>query len=348
MTIKKLNILKAHHGDCCVIECFDYNEEPYIILIDGGPKENYRTSLVHDLNQYNKIDLIILTHIDDDHVGGLLEYLTSSIANKHEFDKIIINAPNLLTVNKKGTQISMDQGVKFEKMLKEKRPEIEIIGNITEKTNLDNYLPSGIEIKFLSPNKIALKNLYSNWPILKEPDIDTQISIEILKAKDFDISFDELSKNNDIEKKIKSDIYNASSLAFSVKTLNFHGLFMGDAHSSIISKNLSKLYNDDDEPILFDYVKLSHHGSKFNISNEFLNKISCFNYIISTNGGKGRAKHPDRQTIAKIIMHKNMQKKKVQFFFNYPIISIEEKTGKLFKEEELKIFGIHEQNQIII
>ncbi|QXP58816.1 MBL fold metallo-hydrolase [Olleya sp. HaHaR_3_96] len=347
MIIKKINILKAHHGDCCIIEAFYTNGNPYIILIDGGPRENYRTSLVHDLDQYKKIDLIILTHIDSDHIGGLLEYLSSSIADKHEFDKIIINAPNLLTVNQEGTQISIDEGVKFEKVLKEKRSNIEVIGNITSESDLNEFLPDGIEIKILSPNDIALKELYANWPEYKKSDNDTQVSTEVTNAKDFDIELNKLALNKDVEKSIKNDFVNASSIAFSIKTINFHGLFMGDAHSSIISESLSKLYSED-KPVFFDYIKLSHHGSKYNISNTFLDRIICFNCIISTNGGSGRSKHPDRQTIAKIIHHKNMQKDKVKFYFNYPIATIEKKTGKLFKEEELELFEAYEQNQINI
>jgi beta-lactamase superfamily II metal-dependent hydrolase len=347
MEVKELNILKAHHGDCCIIELNNTNGEPYIILIDGGPRENFRTSLVHDLDKYKKIDLIILTHIDHDHIGGLLEYLGSSIADKHEFDKIIINAPNLLTVNNEGTQISMNEGIKFEKVLKEKRPEIKVIGNVTTGTNLDKFLPDAIKIKILSPNKIALNELYSNWPKDKKNDCVTQISSEVTKAKDFDVKLNKLSLNKDVEKSIKNDFVNASSIAFSIKTDNFHGLFMGDAHSSIITESLTKFYPDN-VPVVFDYIKLSHHGSRYNISNAFLDKIICFNYIISTNGGAGRSKHPDRETIAKVIYHKNMQEEKVKFCFNYPIKTIEEKTGKLFKDDEVKLFEYSEQNQIII
>ncbi|SNR15794.1 ComEC/Rec2 family competence protein [Tenacibaculum jejuense] len=346
MKVKQLNILKAHHGDCCIIELNNTNGEPYIILIDGGPRENFRTSLVHDLDKYKKIDLIILTHIDHDHIGGLLEYLGSSIADKHEFDKIIINAPNLLTVNNEGTQISMNEGLKFEKVLKEKRPEIKVIGNVTTETILDKFLPEGINIKILSPNNIALKELYLNWP--KKEESNTQISIEeIIKAREFDVSFHELASKKDKEKSIKTDFVNASSIAFSIRVNNFHGLFMGDAHSSIITESLTKFYPDD-VPVVFDYIKLSHHGSKYNISNAFLDQIICFNYIISTNGGAGRSKHPDRETIAKVICHKNMKEEKVKFYFNYPIKTIEEKTGKLFKDDEIKLFEYSEQNQIII
>jgi beta-lactamase superfamily II metal-dependent hydrolase len=347
MRIKKLNILKAHHGDCCVIESCGADDEPYIILIDGGPTENFKTSLVHDLEQYKKIDLIILTHIDRDHIGGLLEYLNSSIADRHEFDKIIINAPNLLMVNKGVTQINMDDGVKFEKMLNKKRPEIKVISEIISETNIDKFLPEGTSIKIFSPNKIALEKLYSNWPKKEETDNDTQVSAEVKNSKYFDISFNELALNKDVKKSISTDFVNASSIAFSIKTDNFHGLFMGDAHSSIITESLTKFYPDN-TPIVFDYIKLSHHGSRYNISNAFLDKIICFNYIISTNGGAGRSKHPDRETIAKIVCHKNMQKEKVKFHFNYPIKTIEKKTGKLFKDDELELFEYSEQNQIII
>ena len=126
---------------------------------------------------------------------------------------------------------------------------------------------------------------------------------------------------------------------------DFNGLFLGDSHPNIVLEGINNHF-DDDKPIKFDLVKLSHHGSKNNISNDLLNRIECFKYIISTNGGKGISKHPDRQTIAKIVSHPNMSKKKVHFYFNYPLIEIEKHTGRLFKEEELALFSLSHKNKL--
>jgi beta-lactamase superfamily II metal-dependent hydrolase len=344
----KLNILKAHHGDSIIIETYDSSNKTFTILIDGGPRETFRTTLVHELDRYKTIDLIILTHIDHDHISGLIQYLSSSHAGKHQFDKILINAPNLLKVSTGGTQITIDEGIEFETLIYSEYPNLKIISEVTSDTIINLNLPDGIEIKILSPNKYSLDELYDNWTEVDlSEDGATQISNEDINAKDFNVDFKSLANNIDVEKSIKKDFVNASSIAFSIRTLDFHGLFLGDSHSTIVAEGLSNSYPNQN-PILFDYVKLSHHGSKYNISNKFLDSIECYNYIVSTNGGKGRAKHPDRQTIAKIVKHKNMQKSKVQFYFNYPLAEVEIKTGKLFKEEELELFDCHDKNEFTI
>lgn len=344
----KLNILKAHHGDSIIIETFDRDKNIFTILIDGGPRETFRTTLVQELSRYKKIDLIILTHIDHDHISGLIHYLSSSYAKNHHFDKLLLNAPNLLKVDTSGTQISIDEGIEFERLIHSQYPNLKIISEVTSESVNKLGLPDGIDIKILSPNQIALDELNINWPEidLSEED-ETQIgSIDVI-AKDFNVNFESLANNADIEKNIKNDFANASSIAFSIQTVDFHGLFLGDAHSTIVAKSLLDKYPNE-SPIVFDYVKLSHHGSKYNISKEFLDTIECYNYIISTNGGKGRTKHPDRETIAKIVSHKNMQKSKVQFYFNYPLSDVETRTGKLFKDEELLLFDCHHKNEFTV
>jgi beta-lactamase superfamily II metal-dependent hydrolase len=343
----KLKILKAHHGDAIIIETYDFEKNKFIILIDGGPNQTFKTALVPQLAKYKKIDLIILTHIDHDHIGGLLQYFLSSHGKKHQIDKLLINSPNLKKVRSNGTQISMGEGMELEKLIFEKYPNIEVISNITSDNEMNLNLPKGINIKILSPNDKARDELISNWPEidLKKND-NIQVSSEQIISKYFDIDFTELAKKEVPEKKIKRDFANASSIAFALKTNDFHGLFLGDSHASIVTESIISKYSAI--PVKYDIVKLSHHGSKYNISNEFLDTIQSEKFIISTNGGQGKSKHPDRQTIAKVVCHKNMQDGKNLFYFNYPLSTIERKTGKLFKPEEVKLFNYQEINEIIL
>lgn len=345
----KLNVLKAHHGDSIIIETYDAKDNKFTLLIDGGPRETFKTALVQELEKHQKIDLIVLTHADHDHISGLIHYLSSPYASRHEIGALLVNAPNLQKVSAGGTQISIDEGIEFEKLIHKHFPDLKIISEVTSHSQLDLELPEGIEIKILSPNRTALDELYENWPEeeLSEEDEETQIAAEDTPAKDFDVTFERLAQNSDQEKRMEKDFVNASSIAFSIKSKDFHGLFLGDAHASIVLEGLCQQYPDSN-PVPFDYVKVSHHGSRFNISNPFLDKIKCYNYIISTNGGKGRSKHPDRETVAKIVKHNNMKQDKVQLHFNYALADIELKTGKLFKEEELKLFDCHNTNEIKI
>src|SRR3989304_9255220 len=74
----KLHTLKAESGDCLVLE-FGKTKSKYI-LIDGGPGGVYEQSLqpfLRNLGHGTKFELIVASHVDDDHMNGLLDLLTS-------------------------------------------------------------------------------------------------------------------------------------------------------------------------------------------------------------------------------------------------------------------------------
>lgn len=72
----KITMLPAGAGDCLLIE---FMEEDYRILIDGGYAETYHNYLKKKLlklaGQGKKINLLVITHIDADHIGGILAFL---------------------------------------------------------------------------------------------------------------------------------------------------------------------------------------------------------------------------------------------------------------------------------
>lgn len=71
-----IKVFPAGAGDCILI---DFVKENYRILIDGGYAETYRKYLKKCLSelavQGKKINLLIVTHIDSDHIGGIQAFL---------------------------------------------------------------------------------------------------------------------------------------------------------------------------------------------------------------------------------------------------------------------------------
>jgi len=89
----RLEMLPAAHGDCLWIE-YGSGSTVHRILIDGGPGHTYlalRERILHLPADDRHFDLLIVTHIDADHIEGIVRLLQDSQALNCTFDRIWFN-----------------------------------------------------------------------------------------------------------------------------------------------------------------------------------------------------------------------------------------------------------------
>jgi beta-lactamase superfamily II metal-dependent hydrolase len=70
-----LHVVQAEYGDCFILEP-DQGKDKVRVLIDGGPYQTFEKHLkpaLQKLRLGGKLDLLILSHIDNDHIIGLLD-----------------------------------------------------------------------------------------------------------------------------------------------------------------------------------------------------------------------------------------------------------------------------------
>lgn len=329
-----LTIIQAGHGDCILIQG-NFDEQPRNILIDGGSSQTYqyrhspgalKIALQKIKDNGQKIDLLVLSHVDDDHIAGLLSGfknagLLAQLTQKVWFNsgKLIFehfqkvcDESNLLDfeVNSTGTEAdnltSIGQGIKFEDFISKLgiwHYDIIHAGQIHELF--------GIKFSILSPSNKKLENLLVKWESEK-PDYFTAGH-----DNDYDKSFEELLLNDQFSEDLS--IHNGSSIAFIFEYSGKRLLFLGDAHNDVIIESIKELGYSEEKPLLLDYVKLSHHGSKYNTSPDLLRLLSCQNFIISTDGRKHGL--PNKLTLARIVN----QFPNANLLFNYPDL-IKDKT----------------------
>ena len=190
-------------------------------------------------------------------------------------------------------------------------------------------LSSDVNIYLLSPDHQKLEKLKNLWnDELKRYDANLNsgnsqlyddafemlISWEKEKAK---VVPKQISATKEsLDELLKTPFYeddsatNGSSIAFILQIQNKKLLFLADAHPSLIVHSLNEYQNEG--AIIFDLIKVAHHGSFGNISHELLNKIDSERYLFSTNGQKN---HPDKATIAHIVTRKTDFHRKL--YFNY-------------------------------
>src|SRR6185295_549265 len=74
-----IEMLPAHHGDSLLIEYGD-EARPRRVLIDGGT-ESSTGDIVKRLGRIGKsvaLELLVVTHVDEDHIGGMLKLLDTN------------------------------------------------------------------------------------------------------------------------------------------------------------------------------------------------------------------------------------------------------------------------------
>jgi beta-lactamase superfamily II metal-dependent hydrolase len=317
----KVRVLQANHGDCILVT----HEGPngvFNLLIDGGNSATFKWGspprhkgslciLLDELKAKEQcIDLAILTHIDDDHIGGFLRAFKSPGYLSEMVKSIWFNSSKLITdyfetseipencvrVSINSPDTSVHQGNSLEVMLDEigcSRAPLILAGQT---------LNSGpFTFNVLSPDETTLKKLLCIWPKEKS-SADTSV------ATDYQLSFEEILACDFFEH--DTSITNGSSIAFILRADDSAMLFLGDAHDGVVVSKLRDLDYSPESKLPVDLVKVSHHGSQYNTSRDFLELVESDRFIISSNG----AIHglPNKRAVARILAATS-----ATIYFNY-------------------------------
>lgn len=312
----KIKILDAFNGDSFIISIYEDNTVKNII-VDGGISKTYirelRSEIELIISKKQCIDLLFITHVDNDHIGGIIALFEDEEIDKSIVKRVIYNSA--LTLSKYfNTQYDALREIDINKISKRemsyeqgKTLEAELLNyNLLEDKPIKTFdkikLGNAI-ITILSPQEEDLKRLNKKWK--KETSYKTEASAD-------NNDYGKLIKDLLIEDKFLKDksIANISSISFLLEYGRFKILMLADSRSDIIVKSLKKLGYSKDKKIEADYVKLPHHGSKNNLNYDLLEIIECTKYIISTDGSIFN--HPDKITLSRIINTFN----NVEFYFN--------------------------------
>lgn len=318
-----IKILPAYAGDCLIIQ---FGVPVVTVVIDGGTAKTYSQGLLKlELEQIGVIDLLILTHVDNDHIGGFLKFFSDPL-KKCIIRKVIFNSGSVLSdtldigvpfANTQDTEMSVKQGITLEKyFIKE--------GLLIEKRFVagEEYEIAGAKFEFLSPQNEDLNDFAKNWQIEADDELD--------------MSSKKLDYNEPVESLLKKSfneigsLQNKTSLAFLLTQGGKKVLFLGDAFPSVVEGALRQKGFNETNKLKVDYVKLSHHGSKHNTSPGLTAVISCNHFIISTNGSNG---NPSKECLSRVIQS---QMNAVNFYFNY----YNKEWSEMFTEQEASKYNM--------
>jgi beta-lactamase superfamily II metal-dependent hydrolase len=315
----RITLLKASQGDCFL---FKEEDSGVLFLIDCGFKLTFKQQ-IRKLTK--SIDFVILTHIDSDHVMGCIPML-EAVPDSFSVGKVYVNSPSLIEHNTSHGLISIKQALTLEDLISSK----EIDCGMLVTGDSISVSPS-LKIKILSPSPSDIEYLSSTYKSLLEKVKEQNISSE----QSFE-SFETIADKPDEYHNVKADVLNATSIVCLILYKEHRLLFTGDGHPSVISASLKNMGYSNSNKLVLSYLKVAHHGSYHNLSEEFLSLIKCSNFIISTNGGSGRSKHPSRDTIVKFLLKcERDNSERVTFHFNYAPNLVSAKSGTLLTESEM-------------
>jgi beta-lactamase superfamily II metal-dependent hydrolase len=320
-----IEMLPAGHGDALLVEYGD-TQPPHRILIDGGTPGVYkavarRLKELADAEGPLHFELLVITHIDDDHIGGVLALLEKDEIDV-TFDDIWFNGYGHLRKDEDIDAFGPVQGERLTAVLHQRQlPWNRGVQRRSLRVHDDRPLPvialdGGMELTLLSPDADKLAKLEKVWAkvclaagLTPDEDTDTGYETDDPEIEAFGpIDMDALVAAKFHEDKAEA---NGSSIAFLAEYEGRRVLFAADAHPTRLVNSIDRLIGAG-ERLAVDVCKLSHHGSDHNTSAELIDRLDCRRFLVSTSGARFR--HPHRAAMARVIRSGTPGK---EIVFNY-------------------------------
>ena len=267
----EINIEKAFNGEC--IWLYFGKDKKSNIIIDSGPAmfgNGFREIIETIKSRNEKVDLLIFTHIDNDHILGFNNYIKNNDCSIIE--KIWLNGEGIKVYKKNQLLSPKNVGTLVGEIKKKKI----LLENLVYEGYEENI--NGARLKVISPEKEALINVAELVDKYKlNGNVQYAKSLDKLYLED---KYDE-----------ENTATNKASIAFIFEYDNKKIAFLGDAVATDIIDGFDKYYKNSK----VDIVKIAHHGSRRNTNCELINKLGAHKFIIS----KKSIVH--KETIARIV-----------------------------------------------
>jgi beta-lactamase superfamily II metal-dependent hydrolase len=316
-----LEAFNARHGDALLLH-YGPTESPKVIVIDGGPAGVFDDVLRPRLMQLREsrnpdgrldIRLLMVSHIDDDHIHGVLDLLREISDGDHggnafdvvtlwhnSFDDLVAKiastdvAQHLARARRRedasGARVSDVASVKQGRDLRRLAERLEINVNypfnglIACEPGKRRAVPLGDGLSFtvLGPQQDRLDALQNDW--VKH--------IEALRGGKGAVT--PAAMDAAAVEFVDRSVYNLSSIIVLAEVDGRRVLLTGDARGDLVLDGLEDAELLADAPLHVDVFKLPHHGSSRNAAEKLFERVTADRYVISADGKYG---NPDVETL---------------------------------------------------
>lgn len=358
-----LDVRRARKGDCLILH-FGTKENPGLGLIDGGPSKVYKPFLKPRLAEIREahgldadaslpVDFLMVSHIDDDHINGVLELTKELLETK---------GPLALTID----------GVwhnTFDDIIgADKDQTVAVTASFGTASTSGEFDDEGLDpgaAKVLASvgQGFRLRDDTRGLGLRLNPKFNGQLAIATANSEKLDmgkgLSFTVIGPMNPEVEALRKDhaaflqkqqeekkkegalaafsdtsVANLSSLVILAEVGDQSILLTGDARGDKILEGLElvgRLVKDGKSTIHVNILKGPHHGSDRNVDPIFFRRITADHYIFSGDGEHG---NPERATLQMLLDERGDAD--YQVHLTYPIDVIDAGRKEDWEKEQNK------------
>jgi hypothetical protein len=353
--------IDAAHGDAILVRYQGTTGFERIILVDAGPKSAndekgnkyvpYEKRVIPRLMEIKEerdqkpadedvragqptlaVDLVMCTHIDDDHIAGI-ERLYGCLSGNGQCaddgDKVEARTLWFNSFSKLMGEVSIDDAVLVESLSVTQGEHVTAFAQAANATINQGapgqlvaagQLPKGFApatVTITNPDKKALEKLKKDW------------LAEVKKKKAKKAAAAEPSATGG-EVKIRPDVAvaNLSSIVMLIEVFGRKILLTGDQRGDHVLEGLIATKKAKGGKLHVDILKVPHHGAIGNNQREFVEAVTADTYVFSANG---KDQNPDPPVLALYAAEAKKGRKFTMAFTNGALVYEKDAKGKMPK-----------------
>jgi beta-lactamase superfamily II metal-dependent hydrolase len=341
----KVEMLAAQQGDAVWIE-YGTRTSVHRVLMDAGTPASaavIRDRIARLPESQRRFDLLVVTHIDTDHIGGVLKLLAERPPGL-TFDDVWFNGWEHIK-RAGGSRLGPIDGEIMSTFLSrlgwpwnagfDGGP----VMVPREGPPPQKRLRGGLRLTVLSPFERQLSRLRTSWrSVVQAAGLDPLDPerwarlLEKIAQKGLRSSLlgARLDVNALARSVFQSDtaVANGSTIALLAEFEGKSCLISGDAFAPVLVEGIGRLLHARGQSRLsVDAFKVPHHGSRFNVSNDLLKSVVSPEYLFSTSGAIFG--HPDDEAIGRVLATAARSTRTLHF--NYPAATLKANYAKIKK-----------------
>ena len=310
-----LESLNAGKGDSLLLH-FGTTANPELIVIDGGPPGVYRRVLRPRLEALRAsragddrltIRLVMVSHIDDDHIAGLLQMLTELDTLRadrkpqpfniltlwhNSFDDLLGNEGDVLTSSLEPAATAAAAGLAIPAHLPIHRDAALILATVNQSRELrarskalSIRVNQGFDDLVGVPDGSTVRDLPMGGGLSFTVIAPRKQRVDELREE-----WDEQIKNAGIARQaafVDDSVFNLASIVVLASAGGKTMLLTGDARGDDILDGLTTAGLLGSGRCHVDVLKIPHHGSDRNVTTDFFRQVTADHYMVSANGQNG-------------------------------------------------------------